>query len=245
MVPKERHGRGSRAGHVGDCADHAHGLIAHERPDSRLRATRRASLTIAIDAPTIVPNDIGQRPCERTLQQMFGKQNAGPYPANRRRLSTCNGGVPRGCELSELFQKDLGAIEGLLDVRHSGVSVLEVFPAPATVRLFNLPKAIAYKKKKGRSWESCREGLSSYLSHLQQLDDPALILEVPLAVRDEKGVALKKIEDQTDAMICAYIAGLAWLYGPARIEMIGNLEDGYVVVPTVMPRHAADVALTV
>ena len=50
-------------------------------------------------------------------------------------------------------------------------------------------------------------------------------------VNNEKGKALKPIEDQVDAVTCAYLAALAWLYGEKRLEMVGTLKEGYVVVP--------------
>jgi predicted RNase H-like nuclease len=99
------------------------------------------------------------------------------------------------------------------------------------VRLFNLRKAIRYKKKKGRSWKACREGLSSYLSNLGQLSDPRLETETPLVISEERGRGLKRIEDEADAVMCAYIAALAWLYGTPRVEMVGDLQSGYVAVP--------------
>ena len=85
-------------------------------------------LTITIDAPTVVPNETGMRPCEALLQRMFSRQNAGPYPANRRLLWK-NGGVPRGEAICRAFQAR-GATECLPPARHNGTAVFEVFPAP-------------------------------------------------------------------------------------------------------------------
>ncbi len=68
-------------------------------------------MTVAIDCPTIVPNETGIRPCEMILQQRFSKSHAGPYPANRRRLGQYNSGTPRGEEVSRALQVRLGAVE--------------------------------------------------------------------------------------------------------------------------------------
>src|SRR5579875_1032783 len=39
--------------------------------------------TAAIDAPLIVPNAAGRRPCEAMTARLYGRYHAGPYPANR------------------------------------------------------------------------------------------------------------------------------------------------------------------
>jgi len=57
------------------------------------------------------------------------------------------------------------------------------------------------------------------------------MFETPLTVSKEKGVAYKHIEDRVDAALCAYLAALAWLFGDSRLEMIGCVDEGYVVVP--------------
>ena len=40
--------------------------------------------------------------------------------------------------------------------------------------------------------------------------------------------AFKALEDRTDAVFCAYVAALAWL---GRVEALGTLSDGYIVLP--------------
>lgn len=37
-------------------------------------------------------------------------------------------------------------------------------------------------------------------------------------------------------MLCAYLAGLAWLGGERRMEAIGTIMDGYVAVPRATSR---------
>ena len=40
--------------------------------------------------------------------------------------------------------------------------------------------------------------------------------------------AFKDLEDRTDAVMCAYVAALAWL---GRAECVGTLAEGYIVLP--------------
>ncbi len=188
--------------------------------------------TIAIDAPTIVPNTSGMRPAERDLQRRFGAVGAGPYPANRTLLGRVNGGRPRGEELAESLRDKLGALEvGVPPARHGGTYVLEVFPAPAIVMLFGLSSPLRYKKKPRRTWDTCRSELRRYIALLRSLRSPRLLFPDWISVTDERGTAFKALEDRVDAVLCAYLAGLGWLYGNERLEMVGSLQDGYIIVP--------------
>jgi predicted RNase H-like nuclease len=117
---------------------------------------------------------------------------------------------------------------GLIPPGHGLRLAMEVFPAPARARLFALTSPRPYKKKRHRSWDQCREGLGSYIEDLLSLKDPALTIPDALRVNDEKGVALKSVEDQVDAVLCAYVAALAWL---GKAECVGTLDDGYIVLP--------------
>jgi predicted RNase H-like nuclease len=186
-----------------------------------------SATTIAVDAPLCVPNTSGMRDCERELQREFGGRHAGPYPSNRTLHRTVHGCV-RGEELVDRIAPD-GV--GLCPAGHAGTWMLEVFPAAALVRLFGLDRGIIYKKKRGRSWAACRSGLAEYLQRLNDLTNPALLLPDGLNVTEQRGVAFKDIEDRVDAVLCAYLAGLSWLYGDARLEMFGTQALGHVVVP--------------
>ncbi len=115
--------------------------------------------------------------------------------------------------------------------------MIEVFPAPAQVRLFGLPKALPYKKKQKRAWSGCQQALQQYIDGLRALRHPQLTLPAGLVVAGEIGRRYKDLEDQVDAVICAYVAALAWL-DTSRMEIFGTTREGYVVVPTPIPRTA-------
>jgi predicted RNase H-like nuclease len=107
---------------------------------------------------------------------------------------------------------------------------MEVFPA-AALELFGLHRALRYKKKRGRSWPACQRGLKCLLAVFERLRDPRLKFRKPLAVGNERGKGFKAIEDQADAAFCAYLAGLGWLEGERRMELVRSLEEGYIVLP--------------
>ncbi|HET9223060.1 MAG TPA: DUF429 domain-containing protein, partial [Roseiflexaceae bacterium] len=45
------------------------------------------------------------------------------------------------------------------------------------------------------------------------------------------GRRLKDYEDQTDAIMCAYVALYAFRWGAARCRAFGTIEDGYIFTP--------------
>jgi predicted RNase H-like nuclease len=64
------------------------------------------------------------------------------------------------------------------------------------------------------------------------LRDPDLVLEpallAALAPGTSVGKAYKAKEDRADALLCAYLGALA---GLGRMEMLGSVAEGHIVVP--------------
>ncbi|NDJ09746.1 MAG: DUF429 domain-containing protein [Acidobacteriia bacterium] len=178
---------------------------------------------VAIDAPTVIANDLGIRPCERSLNADFRRFHAGCHPANLSRPFAPY--VLRfSKEISDLgFQHGAGML-----AQASGRYQLEVYPHAATVSLFGLGRIVKYKK--GRRAEKAAE-----LGRLRQLCldrfailEPQLCLELPPI--PETGPT-KPVEDQIDAVICAYIAAHFWYWGRERNTVYGANETGFIVVP--------------
>lgn len=196
------------------------------------------SFTVAIDAPTVVPPGNRMRECERLLHldDTIRRAHAAPFPGTRPRLGRYNGGRPRGEELVQLLVADLAVTDvGCPQAFHDGRHAIEVFPAAALVRLFNLQAPLPYKHKKRRGWDQCRRGLASYIEYLGRLDFPALISPEDFVVADQRGRAFKELEDRVDAVTCAYVAALAWL---GRAEMLGDPQRGYFVMPMPLPHRS-------
>lgn len=180
---------------------------------------------VAVDAPTLIPNETGMRVPDRLAHKHFGKYHAGCYPANL--------GRPFAARLVK-FGRDLEARGFVhaptIEAKKIGRYQVEVFPHPAMVQLFNLPKILKYKK--GRLAER-RIGLGELRSHiltqLPQQYPPLRINDLPAI--PEKGKDLKALEDKLDSIICAYVAAHWWIWGSDRNYVLGNLQDGYIVVP--------------
>ena len=182
---------------------------------------------IAVDAPTLIPNVTGMRLCDRLTHKHFGRYHAGAYPANLG-LPFAARTVAFGLSLEAKGFHHAPTIEPKQPGRHQ----IEVFPHPAIVHLFGLEKILKYKKGKlaERRVELAR--LQDYLCDRLPILEPALDIgdilpsEIPL-----KGVALKALEDQLDSVMCAYVAAHWWYWGLERNLSLGNLAEGYIIVP--------------
>jgi predicted RNase H-like nuclease len=118
--------------------------------------------------------------------------------------------------------------------------MLEVYPHPAMVRLFNLEQIIKYKKGQVARKRSGLRELQARLSSLSEpgsglKNSPELLKLLHANVESMRGAALKEYEDSLDALFCAFLAWHCWRWGAARNEMFGSLEQGYIVVPKRSP----------
>jgi len=63
------------------------------------------ALVAAVDAPLIVPNETGRRPCEAEIGELFARFGAGAYPANRSNPAFYP--EPRGARLARSMGWDM------------------------------------------------------------------------------------------------------------------------------------------
>ena len=191
------------------------------------------TLVAGIDAPLVVPNETGRRACEALVGQHFARFGAGAYPANRGNPSFVP--EPRGARLAaELgWDMDPTALPGV------GRRVcIEVYPHPAMVSLFPLDYVIPYKIKQGRDLPSLKASYQRLLDHLEDTCGAVLALAESARWTQVRAIAaaaarkseLNSIEDEIDAIFCAFIA---WLWATDRDRMVvhGDFATGYIVTP--------------
>jgi histidinol-phosphate phosphatase family protein len=195
---------------------------------------------IAIDAPLAVPNESGGRPCDRQVASVFGQFEAAPYPANRRNLARYGG--LRAEAIRQRLQQLGFRHDPLVARRIPTRQVIEVFPHPATVSLFDLDGTLKYKARQGRGYPLRWRELRRLREHLHALADgdpplrlPSDIVQMP--IEGLRGKAFKEAEDLLDAMVCAYSALYAWHHGPRGYAIYGPEtadaydDEGHIVVP--------------
>ena len=181
---------------------------------------------VAVDAPLIIENRDGARPCENALSKVYRSKWAGCHPSNKSRFPNAS-----SVKLSKWLEA-----KGLDHLGSGPGWQIEVYPHPAIIELFGLPARLKYKKG---SLEEKREGQVELAGHIRTLDRTStLSLIVPDSlspfldpghIRTLSGLDLKHNEDALDALICLYVAGL---YSSGHEMMVfGDTRTGYIVVP--------------
>lgn len=197
---------------------------------------------VAIDAPLIVKNATGHRPCETDLNHDFQQFEAGARPAYAGRPEFA--GSPRGARLAHALDLDMDPDSP------SNRRAIEVYPHPATVVLFDLRRTLKYKRG---PIDDRREQLLQLMTLIEGLDtaSPRLranrsVAWVELRHRVEAATRpgqLDQAEDPIDAVLCAYIA-LYWYQRPEDVTIYGDFGTGYIVTPTLAsatgPQHTRE-----
>jgi predicted RNase H-like nuclease len=190
---------------------------------------------LAIDAPLIVVNRDRRRPCENVLGSAYWREQAGPHPANLS-LPAFRAGV-RGLALA----RDLGLS---VDPEALGCrplrAAIEVYPHPALVCLYDLPRTLKYKKRTALATRRAEfEALLACLRGFARLEPALDVTTAPRWPLLEDGVrgatshaALEALEDELDGFVCAYV-GLHHLARRGRGSLtVGDARHGYIVIPT-------------
>lgn len=212
---------------VGDVVSIA-SAVTDEQIVDFLRPWTQGPCLVAFDAPLVVANTTGTRPCERLVNRYFRRFNAGCHPSNLGMPAFSDGG--RAGRLAARLGLDVDPTS------RSTRRAIEVYPHPATVMLFGLDTVLKYKNKRGRTQALMRAELLRLMSYMD------LHLRVTLtgsahwqAIGAEVNSAttkaqLKRAEDRIDAVLCAYIAWYAQAE-PGSVRTLGNPRDGYIITP--------------
>lgn len=185
------------------------------------RAEGWQSAFVTVDAPIVCPNRTGTRPVDRLTHRMFHREHAACHPAN---LIKC----PRPPRIARLLRRE-GFQVGWQPVAGKK-SVAEVYPHPAMVRMFGIPRIVKYKK--GTVDERRKE-----FRRLQRLLEGCLRKKFPGVTIDAETRSLlaqkwsKPVEDRTDALFCALIGLWHWMHRGRQSEVIGDLKRGFILLP--------------
>jgi predicted RNase H-like nuclease len=185
--------------------------------------TATGSAVAGVDAPLVIRNRTGVRPAERELNREFRRFHAGCHAANL--------GRPFAEKVLSFSRRlrEMGFEHGAsMKPRQAGKFQIEVHPHAASVKLFQLPLIVKYKRgsreQRGFGLRRLRRLMLSRMPGL----NPAFSLRLPMVPATGN---LKPVEDRIDAVLCAYIAAHWWFWARQRNLAFGSNEDGYIVVP--------------
>ncbi len=203
-----------------------------------LSAYAKGPCLVGVDAPLIVTNPTGNRPAEKALNQDYHAFQAGAHPANTGKPEFR--GTPRGARLAAAMGLDMDP--------HSTAQrrAIEVYPHPATIALFHLGRTLKYKQRAGRTATDLRLALLQLMHLVETLKSaqPAIRVGNHQGWRDlfaqveaaQRKSELRRVEDQVDAVICAYVAMYAQMR-PEATTLYGDVETGYIVTPSLPEGH--------
>ncbi len=196
---------------------------------------------VAVDAPTIIANLTGMREADKLTHKHFGRYHAGCYPANLSRPF-----AQKTLEFGLCLEARGFVHAPIIETQKLGRYQIEVFPHPATINLFKLDKIIKYKKGKLAERQLELMKLCQYIIDILPNLEPSLNLE-KIQTKNPRSEAficgsnlpeiptsvatLKALEDQLDALLCAYIGAHWWYWGRERNLVLGDRTTGYIVIP--------------
>ncbi|MBF4163791.1 DUF429 domain-containing protein [Nocardioides acrostichi] len=184
---------------------------------------------VGIDAPIVVENPTGSRPAEQQLSRDFRRFEAGTHPSNTGKPEFAEG--TRARRVCRLLGLDPDPRSG------RARRAIEVYPHAASVVLFDLPRTLKYKNKPGRDLDLLRAELLRLLGYVETVVDvddhadwAALRRQVEQATRKSQ---LRVVEDQVDAVVCAYVALFADTR-PDETAHYGDAATGCIVTPALV-----------
>jgi len=179
---------------------------------------------LAIDAPLIINNESGQRPCEKAIGKTYGSRGASCHTSNTKLYPHA-----KSVYLSQTLSN-----QGFNHLTGDQWQI-ECYPHPAIIEILALPKRLKYKKGRVADKRAGQKQLSSFLRQLEGSPVLPLRFNGNMQILDEEyidslgGQALKSNEDALDAVVCLYIAGLHALNENSQV--FGDTETGYIWVP--------------
>lgn len=201
---------------------------------------------IAIDQPTIVPNETGMRPVERVAGSLVSWLGGGVQPANRGKVGMFDPAAPIWSFLAQV-----GGEEDPERSRYAtnGLFYFEVFPALALASMHSSfygrgagPRYNPGRRKtfKQEDWIKVAAAVAAEAGRLGCDALREWCSSLPMQVRPRKAH-----QDCLDSAICLLVA-LRWrLESQEHSIMIGDLVQGYIVSPIVPAPRAQIVAAAI
>lgn len=172
---------------------------------------------VAVDAPLQLGNASGMRAAEKAAHRLYGRYDAGCYPAHQGSVFAAR---------TTGFSKALSELGFVLSHEpfQKGRRQFECFPHIVSVEMFGLDRILKYKKGPRAARGAALAQLRDLIARRLGIEDLKLP-EIP-----QRG-DLKDMEDRLDAILCAYSAYWWWRWGYERNRVLGDPEEGCMIVP--------------
>jgi predicted RNase H-like nuclease len=186
----------------------------------------RAGAVLAINAPLIVENAGGSRPCDRALQEHFARYRVDEYSNN-----IASASHPRTMGKA-LFRMGFDP-----DPLAGGDRMVETHTQAAQVMLFGVDRPVRLKSGLIGSRKDAAARLRDLIRERLTRASPELVRSPELDqmmnahLPDLNGTRLGELEGKLEALVCAYVAAFLEMRGPESCAMLGDLKYGYILLP--------------
>lgn len=205
----------------------ADSLRAHEDTLRWITRNRgRGQCLLTVNAPIIVENLSGARPCDKLLQEHFSRYRIDEYANN-----TVGASHPRtmGRALMRMgFDPNPSA---------EGDRIIETHTQSAQVMLFGVDRPVRTKTGPIGGRKEAVARLRELITERMINGSPKLLPSTELDtlmtahLPDLNGTRLGELEERIEALICAYIGAFLGQRGPDACAFLGDLDRGYILLP--------------
>lgn len=219
-----------RSGAVIDCG-WTRGI--EETMDWLARTAVDGSTLAFVDAPLVVDNPAGQRPCERDVGRRYGRWKVSANSTNQ------NSRHQAGVLLRERLEASGWAYDdGRGGPPADGLVMSECYPYTTLVGAEELgydqerPRYKRPGRRPPQGWRATRadtcDDLITRLAALAEADPPLLLASHPVSHQlmtepsPERDALYKHREDLIDALLCAWTAALWSRHGLTRCQVLGT-----------------------
>lgn len=200
--------------------------------ESFVRESPQGEVAVGIDAPLVVPQEEGRRPCELEL---LSRYRIHAHSSNRKRLSRVHSGIRGELLCSRLlgFGFDLRVAPG----GPPGRWIYEVYPGPTVKALTDQGTLHAYKHGRIGTRATAIQLILARLEERDHIVAPQMTRTVrEWSAVPPSGFEVQRATDELDALISAELARDFWRGEPGdRVSVVGNRRDGFVVFRPGLP----------
>lgn len=206
----------------------ADSLRAHEDTLRWITRSRgRGGCVLTVNAPVVVENLSGSRPCDKLLQEHFARYRIDEYANN-----TVSASHPR------TMAKGLNRMGFDPDpASNSADRLVETHTQSGQVLLFGIERPVRMKAGpiggRKESVQRLRELIAEKLYKGPPVLHPSPALDALMSAHlpDLNGTRLGELEERLEALLVAYVA--AWLgeNGVSACACLGDLQRGYILLP--------------
>lgn len=205
----------------------ADSLRSHEDTLRWITRNRGRSLcTLVINAPIIVENLSGARPCDRQLLEHFSRYRIDEYANN-----TVSASHPR------TMGRALMRMGFDPNPQSGGDRLVETHTQAAQVLLFGVDRPVRLKQgpigARKEAVQRLRELIEEHLFEGSPALHPSQGLDTMMDAHlpDLNGTRLGELEERLEAMLAAYVGAYLGQCGTEACAFLGDLDGGYILLP--------------